>query len=227
MVGTDSTARLIAALGADMTPVARLTPPTLRALGWLAIVGAIGAGLATFADVHGMIHRLAATPDLGVAAAGSLLTAILAAVAAFQLSLPDRKPAWALLPLPAAALWFGASGLGCLREWVAPETQSIPPMEPASCLMLILGLSVPLSVLLIVMLRRGYSLRPNLTAVIAGVACAAAAATLLNFVHSYDAAATDLAAHAIAVAIVIALNRTFGGRILSGQKIVPAAARQA
>jgi len=98
MVGTDSTARLIAALGADMAPVARLTPPTLRALGWLAIVGAIGAGLATFADVHGMIHRLAATPDLGVAAAGSLLTAILAAVAAFQLSLPDRKPAWALLP---------------------------------------------------------------------------------------------------------------------------------
>jgi hypothetical protein len=224
MVGTDSTDRLIAALGADMAPVARLTPPTLRALGWLAMVGVIGVGLATFADVNGMIRRLAATPDLWLAAGGSLLTAILAALAAFQLSLPDRTPAWALLPLPAAALWIGASGLGCLRSWVAPETQPIPPMEPASCLMLILGFSVPLSALLIVMLRRGYSLRPNLTAVVAGVACAAAAAALLNFVHSYDAAATDLAAHAVAVAIVIVLNRIFGGRILSGKRIFPAAA---
>jgi len=224
MVGTDSTDRLIAALSDGLTPVARLTPPTLRALGWLAVVGVIGVGLATFADVNGMIRRLAATPDLWLAAGGSLLTAILAAVAAFQLSLPDRKPAWALLPLPAAALWVGASGLGCLRSWVAPETQPIPLMEPASCLLLILGLSVPLSVLLIVMLRRGYSLRPNLTAVVAGVACAAAAATLLNFVHSYDAAATDLAAHAVAVAIVIVVNRIFGGRILSGKKNIPAAA---
>jgi hypothetical protein len=224
MVGIDSTDRLIAALGAGLTPVARLTPPTLRALGWLAMVGVLGVGLATFADVSGMIRRLTATPDLWLAAGGSLLTAILAAFAAFELSLPDRRPAWALLPLPAAALWIGASGLGCLRAWVAPETQPMPPMEPASCLMLILGFSVPLSALLIAMLRRGYSLRPNLTAVVAGVACAAAAATLLNFVHSYDAAATDLAAHAVAVAIVIVLNRIFGGRILSGKRIFPAAA---
>jgi hypothetical protein len=224
MVGTDSTDRLIATLGADLTPVARLTSASLRALGWLVMVGVIGAALATFADANGMIRRLAATPDLWLAAGGSLLTAILAAVAAFQLSLPDRNPAWALLPLPAAALWIGASGLGCLRQWVAPETQPMPPMEPVSCLMLILGLSVPLSALLILMLRRGYSLRPNLTAVVAGVACAAAAATLLNLVHSYDAAATDLAAHAVAVAIVIALNRIFGGRILSGTNVLPSPA---
>jgi len=100
-------------------------------------------------------------------------------------------------------------------------------MESVSCLMLILGLSVPLSALLLVMLRRGYSLRPNLTAVVAGVACAAAAATLLNLVHSYDAAATDLAAHAVAVAIVIVLNRIFGGRILSGTKVLTSPARPA
>jgi hypothetical protein len=223
MVGSNSTDRLIAALGADLTPVARLTSPALRAVGWLAMVGLMGAALATFADVNGMLRRLAATPDLWLAAGGSLLTAVLAAIAAFQLSLPDRKPAWALLPLPAALLWIGASGLGCLREWIAPETHPIPSMEPAGCLMLIVGFSVPLSVLLIAMLRRGYSLRPNLTAVAAGVACAAAAATLLNFVHSYDAAATDLAAHAIAVAIVIVLNRIFGGRILSGKKDIPSA----
>jgi hypothetical protein len=80
---------------------------------------------------------------------------------------------------------------------------------------------VPLSLLLIVMLRRGFSLRPNLTAIIGGLACASAAATLLNFVHPYDAAATDLAVHALAVVIVISANTIFGGRILMRKNISP------
>lgn len=68
------------------------------------------------------------------------------------------------------------------------------------------------------MLRRGFSLRPNLTAIIGDLACASAAATLLNFIHPYDAAATDLAVHAFAVAIVILANTLFGGRILLREK---------
>jgi heme/copper-type cytochrome/quinol oxidase subunit 4 len=68
-----------------------------------------------------------------------------------------------------------------------------------------------------VVLRRGFSLRPKLTAVIGGLACASAAATLLNFVHPYDAAATDLAVHGLAVTIVILANILFGGRLLSGE----------
>jgi hypothetical protein len=83
-----------------------------------------------------------------------------------------------------------------------------------SCLVFILGFSLPLSLLLIVMLRRGFSLRPNLTAVVGGLACASAAATLLNFVHPYDATASDLAVHAVAVGIVMLANTLFGGRIL-------------
>jgi hypothetical protein len=80
--------------------------------------------------------------------------------------------------------------------------------------MFIVGVSLPLSLLLIVMLRRGFSLRPNLTAIIGGLACASAAATLLNFIHPYDAAATDLAVHALAILIVILANTILGGRIL-------------
>jgi hypothetical protein len=64
------------------------------------------------------------------------------------------------------------------------------------------------------MLRRGFSLRPNLTAIIGGLACASAAAALLNFIHPYDAAATDLAVHALAILIVILANTILGGRIL-------------
>ena len=67
------------------------------------------------------------------------------------------------------------------------------------------------------MLRQGFSLRPNLTAIVAGLACASAAATLLNFVHPYDATASVLAVHAVAVGIVILANTMFGGRVLASK----------
>jgi hypothetical protein len=214
MIRSDSNDRLIQALGADLTPVRRLAPPGPRLLMWLTILAAAALALAMASDVGAMIRRLLAAPDMWLAAMGSMLSAVLAAMAAFELSLPDRKAAWALLPLPALLLWIGASGMGCLRAWSVTEAYPMPPDQPEHCLIFILGVSLPLSLLLIVMLRRGFSLRPNLTAIIGGLACASAAATLLNFVHPYDAAATDLAVHAFAVAIVILANTILGGRIL-------------
>lgn len=124
MAGTDFIGRLIFALGADLTPVRRLASPALRAVGWLAIVVTIGAALATVVDVHGMIRRLTAAPDMWIASISSAITTVLATLAAFQLSLPDRKAAWALLPLPAAAVWIGANGIGCLRQSAISENLS-------------------------------------------------------------------------------------------------------
>jgi hypothetical protein len=150
-----------------------------------------------------------------LAVTGSAATAILAAFAVFQLSLPDARRAWALLPLPAALLWIAASGVGCLRAWFVPGTHAADLSEASDCLFFIVGLSVPLSAVLIVMLRRACPLHPSLTALIAGLASAAAAATLLNFFHPFDAAATDLAVHIFAVATVIAANRALSGRLLT------------
>jgi hypothetical protein len=204
---------LIQELASDLRPVRRLAPPLLRALGWLAVVGALAVALACFADLGAMVRRLTAAPDMWLAVAGSTLTAILAAIAAFQTSLPDRKPAWALLPVPGLLLWVGASGLGCLRSWLLPGTHPADLVEARACLVFILGVSVPLSILLVVMLRRGYPLRPNLTAATGGLAAAAAAATLLNFFHPFDAAATDLVVHAGAVVLVVLANRALSGRV--------------
>ena len=210
----DSNDRLISALTANLRPVRRLPPPALRTVFWLTLVTAIAAALSTFADVAAMWHRIAATPDMWLAGFGSIATTATAAFAAFEVSLPDRSRAWALLPLPAAALWVGASGLGCMRAYVLPGTHIAPIGEARDCLLFIIGLSVPLSAVLIVMLRRAHSLAPPLTAAMAGLASAAAAATLLNFFHPFDSAATDLAVHAIAVAIVVAAAWAFGARIL-------------
>ena len=152
---------------------------------------------------------------------GSVLTAILAAIAAFELSLPDAPRGWAALPLPTAILWVAASGFGCLRVWIAPQTHVAALGEARDCLIFIIALSVPLSVLLLAMLRRACPLHPGLTAAVAGLAVAAAAASLLNFFHPYDAAATDLAVHAAAVAAVVAANRALSGRIFGAPAFVP------
>ncbi len=214
--------QLIRGLADDLRPVRRLSPPLVRALTWLAALLALAVALSTFAHLDAIWQRISATPDLWLAAVGSALTAVLAAIAAFELSVPGAPRAWAALPLPAALLWVGASGFGCLRVWVAPASHVANLGEARDCLVFIVSLSVPLSALLLLMLRRAYPLYPGLTAAIGGLAVAAAAATLLNFFHPFDAAATDLSVHAAAVALVIAANRLLGGRIFRRSGITPA-----
>lgn len=206
---------LIRGLAAGLEPVRRLPPPGLRALAWLAAVAAIAGALACFANLTDVWHRVTAAPDMWLAVLGSITTMVLAALAAFELSLPDAYRSWALLPLPAALLWIAASGFGCLRAWVLPETHVAVMTEARDCLMFIVGLSVPLSALLIVMLRRACPLQPGLTAAMAGLAAAAAAATLLNFFHPFDAAATDLVIHVVAVSLVVGASRAVGARTLA------------
>ena len=213
--------RLIGALAADLRPVRLLLPPALRTLLWLLLVAAIAAALATFADVSATWHRLSAVSDMWLAALGSIATMATAAFAAFELSLPDRSRSWALLPLPAAVLWVGASGLGCMRGVLLPGTHVAATNETLHCLLFIVGLSVPLSVALMLMLLRGCSLAPPLTAAMAGLASAAAAATLLNFFHPFAVAAADLFVHGIAVLIVVVAVRAVGSRTLQNSFTVP------
>lgn len=206
---------LIDRLGTELVPVRRLLPPGLRAGGWLLAVAAIAVVLLMHYGDRGMLQRLDGAPDLAWAACGAVVTAISAAWAAFTLGVPGRRAAWAWLPLPGALLWIGASGLGCLRTWLAPDTSIATLHQSTDCLVFIISFSVPLSALLILMLRRACPLRPVLTAVLIGLASAAASASLLEICHAFDSAATDLLTHALAVALVVGVNAAMGGRLLS------------
>jgi hypothetical protein len=203
-------------LAAELKPVQRLPSPARRAVIWLTVVVALAFLLAAVADRPAVAARLAAAPDLWLSLTGSTLTTILAVLAAFELSLPDRSPRWALLPIPAAMLWLGASGVGCLRGWLVPDVHPATLNDTKDCISFIIALSVPLSALLFGMLRRGHTLQPGLTAAVAGIASAAAAASLLVLFHPYDASVTDLAVHIVAVALVIIASRAYGGRVLQG-----------
>lgn len=213
--------RLIDVLAADLTPIRRLTSPLRRVLAWLALVAGLAVVLVMVHDPEPVVRRFAASFDLCASAIGSMLTAVLAGIAAFQLSLPDRKPGWALVPVPAIILWIGASTVHCLGP--PPDVGDSPVALGGTdnCLIFILGVGVPLSILCIFMLRSGYSLRPNLTSIVCGLACSAAAATLLNFVHAHDVTAPDLAVHAFAVCVVTLTTRIFGSRFLTGKNFRP------
>jgi hypothetical protein len=207
---------LIDALGAELTPVQRLLPPWRRTLGWLAVVAVIALALFVRYGTHLLMYRWKTAPDLGAAGIGALITAITAAWAAFALGVPGRRAAWAWLPLPGALLWIGASGMGCLRTWIVPGMQRLPDMHEANhCLIFIISFSIPLSALMIWLLRRAYPLRPVLTAVMIGLASAAASASLLEICHEFDAAAPDLLMHAVAVVLVVGVNAMMSGRLLT------------
>ena len=160
--------------------------------------------------------RLAASADIAWSVAGAVLTAICAALAAFMTAMPDRARAWALLPLPPLVLWVVASGVGCLRdEAVTVAGTHVAGLgEVRRCVLFILGMSIPLSVVAVAMLRRAYPLRPQLTATLAGLAASASAASLLTLFHPYDATAVDFGAHVVAVAMVVVGNRVWAGRAL-------------
>lgn len=206
---------LIATLGAELTPVRRLLPPWLRALGWLAVVAAIAATLLIQHGVGPMLQRWVAAPDVAWSTLGAVVTAITAAWAACALAVPGRSRAWLWLPLPSAVLWLGASGWGCLSGLLHPDTL-VPGGPPAhDCITFIVGFSIPLSALMIWLLRRACPLHPVRAAILLGLASAAAAASLMTIIHPIDAAVTDLLAHALAVSIVIAANALMGNRLLS------------
>ncbi|MDR7040059.1 MULTISPECIES: NrsF family protein [Methylobacterium] len=207
--------RLVEDLAGRLAPVRRLGPPGRRAFLWCVAALALGLLVLPFADMSALHVRLS-VPDLRLSAFGAVLTAAAAAVAAFQTSVPGRSRAWAWLPLPALALWLGASGLGCLRAWLAPASGIAGGEEMRGCFVFLMAVSLPLSALLVLMLRRACPLRPNLTAALAGLAAAAGAAALLVPLHPHDATATDLAVHACAVLLVIGLNGLLGGRLLDG-----------
>ena len=156
------TQKLIDTLVASATPVQRLRPPLVRAFSWLALAAAILALLAIGHGVRSDLVEHLHQPMFLVSMAAALLTGVLAAIAAFTVSLPDRSQLWLLLPVPALIVWVGTIGYGCLTGRMAIGPDGIQFHETLQCLAtLVLG-SVPLAIALAVMLRHAALLRPDM-----------------------------------------------------------------
>jgi hypothetical protein len=212
---TEDTESLILHLTDGLQPVKRLSPPSVRAAIWLGIVAVLGTLFVMhFANLAMFVHRIQ-DPRLALELTGTLLTGILAVIAAFELSLPDRPITWSLLPAPSLVLWLGSSGFSCWRQWILRGPDGLGRGETVDCFLWIVGFGVPLAIALFVVLRRSHPLSPGPVAAMAGLGVASLAAFLLQFFHPFDATFLDLGLHIVAVATVVILARTAARRGLN------------
>jgi hypothetical protein len=197
-----TTADLIRALSANLTPVRRLRPPLVRALLWLMLAAAVLVLVAIGQGVRPDLLARLQDPAFAARVAGSLSTGVFAAIAAFMVSLPDRSRLWLLLPLPALLLWFSNIGYQCLTQWVAVDPARMTLGETARCFATLVLTSLPLSLVMVLMLRYAASFRPTAVAVVGSLSVAALTATALSLFHVLDASVLIIMWN-IGIAVVI------------------------
>jgi hypothetical protein len=183
---------LIESLVADASPVRRLRPPIVRAACWLLLAVLV---LAVVAAGHGVRADLALKlqqPVFTVGVMAAAATGVRAAVATFVASIPGRSRRWLLLPAPALATWITTIGYGCLTNWVSIGPDGISLGETARCFGTLVMVSLPLSAVLLLMLRYVARLSPAPVAMCGSLAVAAMTATALCLLHPLDATAMIL-----------------------------------
>lgn len=210
-----TTPELIESLTADAAAVRRLKPPLLRAGLWLLFAGLV---LVLLGLVHGvrpdLEHRLQ-QPTFAIGVAASLLTGVLAAIAAFQISLPDRSRLWLLLPVPALTAWLSTIGYGCLTNWVDIGAEGVRLGETARCFATLVLTSVPVSLAMLIMVRYAAPLRPTAVTLCASVAVAAITATALSLFHDLDATIMILIWNLGTAVLLVTLAAIFGQRMFA------------
>ncbi len=207
------TSDLIITLAGNLRPVRRLRPPVVRAACWLMLAALVLALLTISQGVRPDLAQRLHDPAFAVSLAASLLTGMLAAIAAFQLSLPDRSRGWLLLPLPTLLVWLSSIGYQCLVQWVSIGPQGITLGETARCFATLVLSGLPLSFALLLMLRYAAPLRPSAVASTAGLAVAGVTAAALSLFHMLDASALILMWNVGTALLFVGLAGLFGHRM--------------
>jgi hypothetical protein len=210
-----TTPDLIAALAANSSPVRRLRPPVVRAGCWLLLAALVLALLVISQGMRPDLAQRLRDPAFVASMAGALLTGVLAAVAAFALSLPDRSRLWLLLPAPALVLWLSTIGYQCLTNWVSLEPDGIRVGETARCFATLALTSLPLSFAMLVMLRYAAPLQPTGAILTGSLAVAAITAAALALFHDLDATVMILAWNLGIAVVFVGLAGAFGRTLLS------------
>jgi len=186
------TSDLIHSLASNATPVKRLRPPLVRAIGWLLIASAIMALMTVSHGVRPQFAERMQDTVFAVNMLSSLMTGVLATIATFCVSLPDRSRRWLLLPAPPLVVWLSTIGYQCFAGWVPVPPGAITVEAASGCLATLVLTSLPLSLLMLAMLRYTAVLRPTSVILMGSLAVSAVTATALSMFHPLDATAMIL-----------------------------------
>lgn len=183
---------LIDALATNVKPVRRARPPLQRCALWLLLAVFVVAMLGISHGVRPDLVERLQDPIFVLRFAGAITTAMLASMATFLISMPDRSTRWLLLPVPALVLWLSTIGYGCLTDWVRLAPNGIHFGQAAECLATLVLVSTPLSLAKYLMVRHVGPLRPKAVTLVGALSIAAATAAALTLFHPLDATALIL-----------------------------------
>jgi len=208
-----STPDLIDSLVADAKPVRRLQPPAVRAVCWLLfaalMLALVAVGHGVRPDLMPKLHQ----PVFTTSVVAALTTGVLAAMASFIVSIPGRSRRWLLLPAPALAVWISTIGYGCLTNWVSIGPDGISLGETARCFATLAVTSVPLSLVMLIMLRHVAHLSPAPVAMTGSLAVSAMTAVALSLFHPLDATVLILLWNFGVAALFLAFSGLYGKRL--------------
>ncbi len=111
---------LIASLAANATPVRRLRPPVMRAACWLLLAAAVLTLLAINQGIRPDFAQRLREPAFVICMAASLLTGVLAAIAAFRF-FPCRLSSSGCLTSATSAWFNGSTSDPTELAWVRPR----------------------------------------------------------------------------------------------------------
>jgi hypothetical protein len=209
-----ATEQLIDALTEGLQPVKPLRKPWVRAGVWsafatlvIAVIVAVGGSRAD------LTHALGEASFLGPLA-GSWLTGLSAALAAFQISLPDRSRHWLWLPVLPVLLWGTGFAYSCLTN-PADIPGSLALLPESACFITIVATSAGLIAVLLPMLRRVKTLRPSLTAWLGCLAVAGFADTAHLLVHTEQDSLLALTVNLVPALLLVVLGGLAGRRVVA------------
>jgi len=207
------TSDLISSLAKDLPPVRRLRPPSVRAGGWLMLAAVVLMLVGAAQGLRPDLARCLGDPAFVANMVASLLTGALAAISAFFVSLPDRSRLWLLLPLPALGVWLSNIGYQCLTQWISIGPDGIGLGEAVRCFATLVLTSLPLSLVMLLMLRHAAPLRPRTVAVMGSLSVAAITATALSLFHALDATVMILIWNLGTAVVLVALGGVFSKKM--------------
>lgn len=210
-----TTPDLIDALATDVLPVRTLRRPILRTAGWVFFAILVLCLLGVSEGFRPDLASSLRDPMFDLRVAGALLTGMLAAAAAFMVSLPDRSRLWLLLPLPALGVWLSTIGYQCLTDWISVEPDGMRLGDTAQCFATLVLTSAPLSLALLIMVRYAAPIRPVTISLVGSLAVAGFVAVALSLFHAIDATLMILMWNLGTAVVFAVLAGTFGRRLFA------------